>query len=243
MVEKGKNEMKYEKLFPVVSLCLFLASCDDNSNSPETVGNFYPNIEACRKDYDIKICEDAFNNAINDLKKNSKKFTDIDICQEEYGYDNCANINSPWEETSDQYPGDVFVPKLQGFSVIVSYETEEDDDGNDVSIPSYGYSGYVYQPFFFYSNYHPYVISSGYGFDNRSSTRSIYISKIDNKTVATTGVKVNNTYVRPNIKSIKTSISRSGFGTRSFSAAKSSLSVSRGGFGSRAASFGGGRGG
>lgn len=227
-----------------IASLFFLSSCDsEEEKQPTIVGNYYTTIETCRKDFDVKICTDAFNNSVNDLKKVAKKFTDIDDCQEEYGYNNCANINSPWQETSDQYPNDVFIPKLQGFSVLVSYETEEDDDGEDFTDTQYGYSGYTSQPFFFYAHYQPLIISSGYGYSPTSYTRSIYVSKVDNKTIATTGVKVGSNFVRPNISEIKTTISRSGFGTRSFSASRSGFSVSRGGFGARAGSFGGGRGG
>lgn len=226
------------------SLLFLLQGCDDPPKDPEIIGNFYKTVQECQSDFPSQICQKAHDEALKDTLNTSQKFDDIDSCLDKYGQDGCANTQTPEISTQDQHPGDIFIPKFQGFSVIVDYVPEEDDDGDETgdTYPEYSYTGYTYQPnFFLFATYHPYSISSGVGY-SKTSTTSIYTTKINNKVIASTGTRVNSTYVKPNITSVKTSISRSGFGTRSFSASKS-ISVSRGGFGGKAGGFGGGRGG
>lgn len=230
----------------LIALAFMLQGCDDPPpKEPQIIGNVYKTVQECAYDMPYATCVTAHDKAIAETIQTSEKFTDIDSCMDKYGQDGCANIETPEVETQDQHPGDRFIPKFQGFSVIVDYVPEEDEDGDETgnTVPVYGYTGYVYQPnFIFVGNYHPYVVSSGFGY-SKSSTTSIFTTRINNKLVASTGTRVNSSYVRPNVTDVKASISRSGFGTRSFSASRSMVSVSRGGFGGRASGFGGGRGG
>lgn len=230
----------------LLSLMFVLAGCDNSDNSnPQIIGNFYKTIEECRHDFSNDICVKSHDSALLDTIQTADKFDNITDCMEKYGQDGCSNTQYPEITTEDQHPGDRFIPTFQGFSVIVDYLPEEDDDSDETgnTYPVYGYTGYVYQPNFVYiGGYHPFVVSSGFGYSKKTTT-SIFTTRINNKVVASTGTRVNSTFVRPNVSSVKASISRSGFGTRSFSASRSAVSVSRGGFGGKAGGFGGGRGG
>lgn len=223
-------------------LSMSLSACgkNDDDSQPQIIGNFYSNIDECIPEYGTGVCVTQYNSALNQSVQNSPKFSDITQCTEQYGDDGCATTINPTESTIDQHPGDIFIPRFQGFSVIVDYDTNEDDDGNTVSTPVYSSAGYIYQPGV-YVGYHPFIFISGPGY-SRTVTRSIYTTRINGKMIATTGVKVGSSYSRPSVTSITTSISRSGFGTRSFSSSRA-FSVSRGGFGSRAGGFGGHAGG
>lgn len=241
--------MKANVIFCIILLgCTSLTACsdDDNSNNDvQVVGKFYNNLDDCYKDYDKDTCNKVYKMASDDVIKSQKHYTDIDECQDVYGIGGCANINTPLIPTSDEYKDDVFVPLLSGFSVVESYEDEEDDEGNTTNVKTYGYSSYTPQPYVFFYGYHrPMVISGGYGYTPRSYSLPVYTTKIDNHVFATTAKNFKGGFVRPNINEVKATITRTGFGTRAFSVSRnSSLSISRGGFGSKAATFGGGRGG
>lgn len=238
------NKMKHVILLTAavcLPLSLALSACNkDDDTQPQVIGNFYTNINDCISEYGTGVCVTQYYTALNQAIENAPKFSNISDCTDQYGSDGCATTSNPTVDTIDQHPGDVFMPKFQGFSVLVDYNTDEDEDGNTISTPTYSSAGYVYQPGV-YVGYHPFIFISGPGY-SRTVTRSIYTTRVNGRTVATTGVRVGSTYSRPSVTSVTTSISRSGFGTRSFSSSRS-ISVSRGGFGSRAGGFGGTSGG
>ena len=226
-----------------VPLSMALSACgkSDDDTQPQIIGNFYANVDECIPEYGTSVCYTQYNSALNQAVQNSPKFSDITQCTDLYGQDGCALTTNPLEATIDQHPGETYMPKFQGFSVLVDYESEEDEDGNMVQTnPIYSSAGYIYQPGI-YMGYHPFIFISGPGY-SRTVTRSIYTTQVNGRTVASTGVRVGSSYTRPSVTSVTTSISRSGFGTRSFTSSRA-ISVSRGGFGSRAGSFGGHAGG
>lgn len=224
-------------------LSMSLSACgkSDDDTQPQVIGNFFATVDECIPEYGTNVCYTQYNTALTQAVQNAPKFSDITQCIEQYGEDGCSTTTNPIESTIDQHPGETFMPKFQGFSVLVDYQSEEDEDGNTVQgNPIYSSAGYVYQPGV-YVGYHPFIFISGPGY-SRTVTRSIYTTRVNGRTVATTGVRVGSTYSRPSVTSVTTSITRSGFGTRSFSSSRS-ISVSRGGFGSRAGGFGGTSGG